>query len=288
VTASPTQATTGTVEISPELRTAAGNVRLDGSTANIPLAISLLQTTLGISKEDAEERVSFSTTPQAYINIIVQWEGDSTTADLLLVYEADEGTKQIITDSRTQLEYHEIGLDALVFIVNAQNPITSLTSQQIQDIYTGKVTNWNQVGGDDVPIAAYQRPEASGSQALMRKLCMAGLEMAEAPQILIPGSMGGLMDAVGAYDNGAGAIGYSVFYYADTMYANENIKIIKVNDVEPSNETIGNGAYPYVNPFFAVVRADEPQGSDARIVLDFILSDAGKRLIEQAGYVTKQ
>lgn len=73
-------------------------------------------------------------------------------ADLLLVYEPAEETKQKIEESGVALEMIPIGRDALVFIVNEQNPISGLTTEELQNIYTGKVSNWSELGGEDAEI----------------------------------------------------------------------------------------------------------------------------------------
>lgn len=122
------------------------------------MAVLMVQRLLGISAEEADAMLNFTNTPYAYEALVQK------NTDLLLVYEADEETKQIIKSSGVELEYHPIGRDALVFITNEGNPVTSLTTAQIQDIYQGKVVNWKTLGGEDKRIEAYQRPVKSGSQ----------------------------------------------------------------------------------------------------------------------------
>ncbi|MDR1692959.1 MAG: phosphate ABC transporter substrate-binding protein, partial [Oscillospiraceae bacterium] len=87
--------------------------------------------------------------------------------------------------------------------------------------------------------------------------------------------------------NGGGAIGYNVFYYVSRMKSDPNIKILSVDGVEPTNETIRSGEYPFVNDFYAAIRASEPQGSPARVLYDWLQGEEGQTLVEAAGYVTK-
>ncbi len=169
--------------------------RLDGSTANIPMAALMVQRLLGVSAEEADTLIDFSTTPNAYLALIEK------EADLLLVYEADESIKKQIQQSGVELEYHPIGRDALVFLTNQENPVISLTTRQIQDIYQGKITNWSALGGEDKTIEAYQRPEKSGSQALRVKLVMKDLPLMEAPTDRYPAGMGDLIDVLATYEN---------------------------------------------------------------------------------------
>ena len=193
--------------------------------------------------------------------------------------------KEEVTESGVKLESHPIGRDALVFFTNQTNPVTSLTTEQLRDIYTGKVTNWKQVGGKDIEIVAYQRTEESGSQALMRKYVMGDRKMAKAPSELITDDMGGIIEGVSDYANSGNAMGYSVFYYLANMYAVEGIRMLGVDGVLPSHDTIASGGYPFVNDFFVIIRADEPAGSPARRVMEWLLSPAGTQTVADAGYV---
>ena len=253
--------------------------RFDGSTANIPLISLVIQRLTGASAAEADNAVSVTTTPNAYRALVA---GET---DLLLVYEADETVKQEVAESGVELETHPIGRDALVFFTNESNPVTSLTTDQLRDIYTGKVTDWKQVGGEDVEIVAYQRTEESGSQALMRKYVMGDREMAKAPSELITDDMGGIIEGVSDYANTGNALGYSVYYYLANMYAVEGIRMLGISDVMPSQETIASGDYPFVNDFFVIIRADEPAGSPARQVMEWLLSPAGAQTVADAGYV---
>jgi len=254
--------------------------KIDGSTANIPLAELILKRITDMDQDEIDKRINFTTTPNSYMNL-----GYGST-NLLLVYEADDETKQQLIDySYSEFEYYEIGLDALVFLTNINNPVDSITTQQLQDIYTGKITNWKELGGEDKPIVPFQRIEKSGSQALMRKLVMGNLEMTQAPEELAPGEMGGLMTALADYDNESNSIGYSVYYYAKNMFALPNLKLLAIDGVAPSNATIADASYPFINPFFAVIRKDTAADSNERKLLNWILSDKGKQTIIDSGYV---
>lgn len=149
------------------------------------------------------------------------------------------------------LDQKAIGRDALVFIVNEENPVQSLSQQQLRDIYAGKITNWKDVGGADLPIVAFQRREDSGSQTLFQKLLIQGGELMDAPTELAPTEMGGLVDSIAEYNNTANAIGFSVYYYIDQMYSKPGLRLLAVDGVTPSNETIADQSYPLCNEFYA-------------------------------------
>lgn len=253
--------------------------KIDGSTANIPLISLVMQRLTGASAVEADNAIKTTGTPNAYLNLV-----DGST-DLLLVYEADTDTLKAIKESGVKLESHPIGRDALVFFTNSSNPVTSLTTQQYRDIYTGKIANWSTVGGKSAKIVAYQRPEASGSQALMRKYVMHETKMAPAPKEMVTAEMGEIIDRVSSYANTGNALGYSVYYYLANMYAVPGIKMLGVGGVQPSKDTIASGDYPYGNDFFVVIRADEAADSPARRVMNWVLSADGKQTVADAGYV---
>ena len=253
---------------------------VDGSTATMPLMAAVLQKVCGIDAEQAESYVYASKTSQSWLALS---NGD---ADLLLVYEAPESTKEQLA-AGPELEVTAIGRDALVFIVNEQNPIESLTQDQLRDIYTGTVTNWSELGGNDQSIVAFQRDETSGSQTLFEKLLVGDrdLTLMDPPTELRPGMMGALVDGLASYNNEGNAIGYSVYYYISEMYAQPGLKLIGVDGVQPEYDTIADNSYPLCNEFYVAIRADEPEDSPTRKLYNWICSDEGKQTLIDAGYV---
>ncbi|MBO5365474.1 MAG: substrate-binding domain-containing protein [Peptococcaceae bacterium] len=253
--------------------------RMDGSTANLPMMAEIMSQVCGITLEEAEELTTCTKTSNAWSNIA------NGNVDILLVYEAAEDTKAYLKTVGTELEVTPVGRDALVFINNEQNPVDNLTQAQLIDIYTGKVTNWNEVGGEDLDIIPYQRVATSGSQSLFMKLLMKDVVPMDAPMELRPAEMGMLIDELARYNNESNALGYSVFYYANYMYQQPGLRMIAVDGVQPSDETIADGSYPLLNEYYVVIRADEPEDSPARLLRDWILSDEGSAAIVKAGYI---
>ena len=255
---------------------------LDGSTANIPLAQLLLERYYNLTAKEAEARINFHRTAASYRYLVEK------QADLLLVNLADKETQYYLDNCGVELEYYPIRRDALCFIVNETNPINNISHNAIKDIYQGRVNNWQRVGGNDNEIVAYQRNEDSGSQALMYDLVLAGEEMVKAPPALIAAEMGLLLDSLAKHNDDGKAIGYSSFYYANSMYAVKGLKFLAVDGVDPNNETITKGEYPYIHDYSIVIRAEEPAGGAVRNMLDWLLSSAGRQLIEDLGYVPVQ
>lgn len=250
----------------------------DGSTATLPLAWMLYRLCTGEDQAAAEKAMSFTKTNNAYIRLM------DKEADLVIAYEP--GPNAAADPRFKDLELKPIGLDALVFLCNTENPVQSLTSSQLKDIYTGKIRNWKEAGGEDAEIIAFQREENSGSQTLVEKLLMQGTPMMDAPGELRPGEMGELVDSVARYSNSRNALGYSVYYYARNMYQRPNLRFMAVDSIAPSPETIREGDYPFVNPFYACVRKDEPENTEARKLFNWLTGEDGQSLVDVMGYVS--
>ncbi|MDR2931079.1 MAG: substrate-binding domain-containing protein [Propionibacteriaceae bacterium] len=267
---------------------------VDGSTATIPISAELLRQFYGLSDEDVRRSrvIDHSTTHQAYERLIraePKYGVGGTDADdlvrLLLVTPPSQAEQAEARDRGVVLEQTPIARDGFVFITHEDNPVSSLTVDQVRGIYAGQITNWAQVGGIDRPIVPYQREANSGSQTAMEELVMAGRAMAEPKTTQVAWGMGGLVDAVAEYDQGPASIGYTYDYYLHNLYRNDDIKVLDIDGVSVNDQTIRSGAYPFVTDYFAVVRGDEPLDSPARRLVKFLTSDQGQDVIAMAGYV---
>ncbi|MCL2493363.1 MAG: substrate-binding domain-containing protein [Clostridiales bacterium] len=248
--------------------------RIDGSTATIPLSEAVLKKLYGSS-----EGLVQNTTDIAY------WYLINKDKDVIFVTEPSKEELASAADAGVELEVVPVVKDALVFLANSKNPVKGLTQNQIRDIYTGKITNWREAGGADTAIVPFQRPVGSGSQTLFLSLAMKGAEPMNAPSEIRPSTMVGLIDQVANYDNKADAIGYSVFYYASEMYQRNEVKLLSIDNVMPTKETIAKGSYPYLTYYYAVFRKDEPKDSSVRALVNWMLSNEGQRVAAAAGYV---
>ncbi len=254
--------------------------RLDGSTSTVPLALAVCAELLGESREDVQDLVRFNKTTTAYFNLL---EG---SADLLIVGEANDEVMTRKKELNFEWEKQPFATDAFVFVVNEDNPVDSITVEQARDIYSGKITNWKELGGEDRPITALQRNEGAGSQTLMEKLVMQGTPMMDAPTEYIVTTMGQLMETVKSFDGSPGAIGYSVYYYAEEMKMAQGLKLLKLEGVEPNPDTIRSETYPLVNPKYVVIPAGEPKSAPNKVLFDWLLSEEGQTLIAKEGYVS--
>lgn len=252
---------------------------LDGSTATVPLGKAVVSVLLGESPEEAADLVQFNRTTQSFRNL------KDGYCDLLIVGEPNAAVFEEMEQEGFAYELEEIATDALIFVVNNENPVDNLTTEQIRDIYSGRITNWKEVGGEDAPIIPFQRNEGAGSQALMKKLVMKDTPLTDAPSTLVATEMGELMESVKSYDNSANAIGYSVYYYANDMKKAEGLKILSVDGVAPEAETIRSRKYPHLNAYYCVIGSHQPEDSPARMLFQWMMSKDGQRLVDAEGYV---
>lgn len=182
----------------------------------------------------------------------------------------------------TEFEYTPIGSEAFVFFVHKDNPIESLTVEQIQGIYSGEITNWKEVGGVNEKIVAFQRNEGSGSQSMLVRF-MDGKPIMKAPSEQINDLMSGIIERVSDYKSTTASIGFSFRYYVEGIIQNPNIKMIRIDDVAPTVENIKNGSYPVVGPLYAVTYKGNKNENVDRL-LEWVLSDEGQEIIEKTGY----
>ncbi len=251
----------------------------DGSTSTIPLDAAVRSAIFNTGLDYETDNVKHTTTFGSFERLL------SGEVDLTYTVPLSAEQKQAAKDANIELETVPIAKEAFVFVLNAKNPVTSLTQKQLRGIYSGKITNWKQVGGNDAPIVAYQRNKTSGSQTYMTAF-MGDTPLTEPPKTLVAESMGGLMDAIALYDNAENAIGYSVYAYAADMYGTgTELKFAAVDGIAPDDTTMTNGTYPLLSENYAIFRASEPQGSPARVLAQWLVTEDGQQAVANGGYI---
>lgn len=227
----------------------------------------------------------------AFVNSVypsdsVFFDGENFTDKSALHYTNTRGAYSAIVDgtadiifcaapSKEQLEYAEkngvelelvpIGREAFVFIVNRNNPIDDLTVEQVRGIYSGKYKRWSELGGNNKYIDPIQRNEGSGSQTRMLSF-MEGTPIKRSPSALF-----------------GSAIGFSFRYYVEGIVENSDVKMLSLNGVYPSPENVADETYPLVNSFYAVYRKGD-ENKNIPLLIDWILSDEGQRIVKESGY----
>lgn len=174
-----------------------------------------------------------------------------------------------------KLVAHVAALDGIAMVVHPSNPVRSLTKAQIADIYTGRVSNWRQVGGPNFPIVVIQRESNSGTQETFRELVLDKRKVVRSAET--QASNGAVKNRV---SQTRGAIGFLGLGYVDS-----SVKPIAVNKVMPSAATVKNNTYPLSRPLFMYTNGT-PKGMVAKFI-DLPKTPDGKRIIRELGFVSK-
>ncbi|GHT91556.1 phosphate ABC transporter substrate-binding protein [Betaproteobacteria bacterium] len=266
----------------PSLRLEPPYPRLDGAIALLPVYGAAAQA-IYIKTEDShgyddrKQAVLCRNTPNAYRALI---SGD---ADMIFAAAPSEDQQKLAAEKGLTLTLTPIAKEAFVFLINEQNPVKSLTTDQIRAIYSSEIDNWNKLGGPDEKILAFQRNKDSGSQTAMEQKVMRGTPMRKPLEAEYHGDMGGIMRAVADYHNSPDALGYSFRYYATTMNTVRGVALLSVNGIAPTPGNIRNGSYPFISDVYIVTA--RPLSENAQKLLDWFLSDEGQQLIADVGYV---
>ena len=220
-------------------------------------------------------------------------------ADVLFAAtKASAELESLAAEQGVELQYIPIAYDAMVFFTNLENPVNSLTRQQIQDIYVRNAySSWDQVGGPEAKLLPYCRNTDSGSHALMERYFLEDGKLSLASEILqgnVSVAMSSALTDVASalsLDPPAYAIGYSVYaYYGSyeemmTDVTPNKLKLLAVDGVLPTAETIADGTYPLADYNYLVLRSDEPKDSPARRLAEFMVSDAGQQAVADSGFL---
>ena len=251
--------------------------RIDGAAALFPVYSAFVNAVYPNTTKLHDGIFKYNNTPDGY-RLLAKKETDI----FIGVYPSDE-QKAYAEENQTTFEYTPIGTEAFVFFVHKDNPITNLTTEQIKDIYSGKITNWKDVGGKNEKIAAFQRNEGSGSQSMLKRF-MGDTPIADAPTEMVNDLMAGIIEQVADYKSKTNSIGFSFRYYVEGIIKNPDIKMISINGAAPTSENIRNGSYPILTPIYAVTYKENQNGNVDKL-LEWILSDEGQYIINETGYV---
>ena len=254
----------------------------NGGSSKISITIKGSDTVLPLSQKEAEEYMKEH--PEASITIVGGGSGVGITALL-------EGTTDIAMSSRPlkmdeKLAFKNKGLkeiviamDALAVIVHPSNNVIRLTREQLEEIFTGKINNWKEVGGKDMKIIAYSRETSSGTYEFFKEHVMDKKNYASS--VLNMPATGAIVQSVSQTE---GAIGY-----IGLAYETKEVKHIAVSYdagktfVLPSLETSQDGTYPVSRPLYYFYAGEN--ASEVLPFIDFILSAKGQQLVAETGYV---
>lgn len=231
------------------------------------------------------ERIKSSQTHNSIINLI-----DNQT-DIILSTRRMSADEKAYAESRgVSLIETPIALDALDFLVNKENKVRSLTVKQVQDIYSGKITNWKEVGGANETIKPFIRNANSGSQEMMKEIVMKDVAMSDweigyTDDEIIP-TMSSVYLEVSGNTNG---ICFSPHYYKEYIIRNAvgatSVKSLAIEGISPDTKSIQKKTYPFIANMYVAIRSDADPQSMTYKLYEWLQTEAGKRVISESGYV---
>lgn len=219
--------------------------------------------------------------PEATIN--VQGGGSGAGINQVLEGSVEIGNSDIfaeekLKDRSKELVDHKVCGIGFAVVVNKDVNIDSITSSQIQDIFTGKVTNWKEVGGKDLPINIINRPKSSGTRTTFKNTVMGGKDEKD--------GLGTIQDSNGsvgkAIESTSGAISYLALSYL-TGEAKNNLKVLKIDGIEATNENIAAGKYKFWS-YEHMYTKGEAKGL-SKAFIDYMMSKENEELILKLGYI---
>ncbi|MCK9431842.1 MAG: phosphate ABC transporter substrate-binding protein [Candidatus Omnitrophica bacterium] len=166
-----------------------------------------------------------------------------------------------------------VAMDGLAVIVNASNNVSKMSKKQVKDIFTGKISNWSQVGGSDEKIVVVSRDTSSGTFEAFLTMVLSGDKTR--PDALMQASNQAVATTIASTP---GAIGY-----VGLGFISPSVKAVEIDGVMPSKETVVSGKYPITRPLFMYTNG-KPKGA-VKEFIDFILSDEGQKIVEEEGFV---
>lgn len=246
-----------------------GSITLAGSTALQPLAEQIGKT---FSQKNSK------------VTVNVQGGGSGTGLNLVLQGTADIGNSDITAESKLdadkakQLVDHQVCAIGFAVVVNPSVNVDSLTKEQIQKIFTGEVTNWKDVGGNDMAINVINRTKSSGTRATFKDTVMGGKDEKE--------GLGTTQDSNGNVENAIktteGSISYLALSYL-TDAVKSNVKVLKIEGVEATSENIISKKYPFWSYEHMYTKGEAKDLTKAYI--DYVLSDENKETVKKLGYI---
>ncbi len=183
-------------------------------------------------------------------------------------------SRDLKDDEKQTLTQTVVAIDGIAIIVNPQNKIEDLTVEQIGKIYTGEITNWKEVGGEEHPIVLIGREAASGTRDGFESITKTKDKCKYTQELT---STGDVIQTVSGNENAIG--------YASLASVKDSVKVLKVEGVTPSKDTIQNGSYKIQRDFVLVTKKDGKLSDEAQKFFDFATSAQADYLIEKAGAI---
>lgn len=246
----------------------------EGNAESVTIAISG-STSVGPLMEKIQEVYEAENTN---VTLEIQQPGSGTGIKNAIegVAEIGMSSRELKDDEKTSVEGTIIAYDGIALMVNPKNPVKDITLEQVKDIYTGKITNWKELNGNDSPIVVVSREEGSGTRDAFQEIVGYKSEELLKDATISDGS-GAVKATVAGNEN---AVGFASFEYID-----DSVAALKVNGAEPNAENVKAATYKISRPFLLVTKEDTLT-EDGKALIDFIKSDAGQEIVAANKLIT--
>ncbi|KIO61408.1 hypothetical protein B4064_2942 [Caldibacillus thermoamylovorans] len=191
------------------------------------------------------------------------------------VSEIGMSSRDLKEEEKASLQETVIAYDGIVVVTHPSNHVKNLTLAQVKDIFTGKITNWKEVGGDDLEIVVVSREDGSGSRDAFQEIV--GYSSGELVRNSIIASGNGNIKTTVATNKHA--VGFISFEYID-----ESINTVSINGVEATAENVLRQKYSLSRPFL-FVHKEENLSDEGKKFIDFILSSEGQKIVRETGAI---
>jgi phosphate transport system substrate-binding protein len=246
----------------------ANSIVVDGSTTVGPVAKAFAEYYMGKHQS---------------VNITVSESGSGNGAKSLINAACDVATmsrpmknseKKAAQDAGVLVIEHVVALDGLAVIVHPSNPRGNLTVEQIRDIFTGKITNWRELGGQDQKIVVISRDTNSGTYESFNTLVMKDAKLKGGAEYV--GSGGAIRQRVLSTEAAIGYVGLAF---------TEGVKVVQVNGITPTTETVIAKTYPIARPLYMYTNGRPKEGTALYDFVNLCNTAEGRKIIEDTGYV---
>lgn len=244
---------------------------MGGSFGMRPLGEAIASIMLGESREEVSDLLDFGNSGFALQKLR---DGE---LDIVLSAQSFGNTEGLLEV--------KIASDALVFFVGQLNTVKNLSSNQLRDVYSGRTTNWRELGGRSIDVKAFQRNPWSGTQMALQNSLMDGKEAISPLAEKFWLEDGSVVEVLSSFDDSEGALGFTSLFMMEKMGVMKDANIIKVDGVSANEETVKSGEYPICFDYCVYIRADSPHDSPEYILFTWLQDGAGAAFISSQSYL---
>ena len=249
----------------------AEGVNSDSNVASISISGS---TSVGPLMEKVQEKYEENN------NVILEIQQNGSGAGIKDVIsgisEIGMSSRELKDEEKSSVKGTTVAYDGIALLVNPENKVKNISLEDVKNVYTGKITNWKQLGGEDAPIVVISREEGSGTRDAFQEIVGYKSEELTKEATISDGS-GAVKTTVAGNKN---AIGFASFEYIDNT-----VSALSVNDVEPTADNVKVGQYKISRPFLLVTKSDSVTENGQKLI-DYVLSPEGQQIVADNKLIT--